>query len=75
MRDFEENIQIGEQVALPALAEYLGCNLEEVDFGACDAQDDDYLGFTSSHKQTGKSYYVKVVLDTNEVTVEPIPDK
>lgn len=66
----EENFKIGDEIALPELARYLGCDLEEVDFSGCDAQHSGKLGFIADHKKSGRSFYVTVMLDSTEVSIK-----
>jgi len=66
----DENFKIGDEIALPELAKYLDCDLEEVDFSGCDAQHSGKLGFISTHKKSGRSFYVTVVLDSTEILIK-----
>lgn len=66
----EENFKIGDEIALPALAKYLECELGEVDFSGCDAQHSGKLGFLADHKKSGRSFYVTVVLDSTEIRIK-----
>lgn len=66
----EENFTIGDEIAMPELARHLNCGLEEVDFSGCDAQHPGKLGFISTHKTSGRSFYVTVVLDSTETLIK-----